>query len=286
MKPEQPADRSAETAPPGPGPADMARKVWATGDYATIADTFLVGLGERLVEQAGIADGERVLDVAAGVGNAAIPAAERGARVTALDIVPELVEEGRRRSEAAGVEVDWVVGDAAALPFEDGSFDVVISCIGSMFAQPHEQTAHELCRVLAPQGRLALLNWTPDGFVGRMFSVVGRHLPPPPGAEPPPLWGTREHARKLLEPNGLTLSFQLGAIEFRKESPEEWVDFGAEHFGPTRTAKERLEAEQGTWEPLREDLIAFTTEANEGDGEFCVDSEYLIVLGERDGAEA
>src|ERR671915_2107162 len=187
-----------------PRPADVelkARhaKMWASGDYASMVETFLLPLGPRLVEACGIEPGMRVLDVAAGTGNASIPAAERGARVTASDLTPELLEAGRRRAEAAGLELDWVEADAEQLPFADGSFDVVMSSIGAMFAPQHQAVADELVRVCRPGGTVGMLNWTPEGMIGALFRTMGPFAPPPPpGAQPPPLWGSEEHVRELF----------------------------------------------------------------------------------------
>src|SRR5688500_1370334 len=175
------------------------RAIWASGDYASMVETFLLPLGPRLVEACGIGPGMTVLDVAAGTGNASIPAAQAGASVTASDLTPELLDAGRRRAEAAGVELAWVQADAEALPFADASFDVVMSSIGAMFAPHHQQVADELVRVCRPGGTIGLLSWTPEGLVGALFRTMGPFAPPPPpGAQPPPLWGGEEHVRGLF----------------------------------------------------------------------------------------
>src|ERR671911_969445 len=175
------------------------RKMWASGDYPGMVETFLLPLGPRLVEACGIGPGMTVLDVAAGTGNASIPAAERGAKVTASDLTPELFDAGRRRAEAEGVELDWVEADAENLPFGDEAFDVVMSSIGVMFAPHHQQAADELVRVCRPGGKIGLLSWTPEGFIGQMFATMKPYAPsPPPGAQPPPLWGSEDHVRALL----------------------------------------------------------------------------------------
>src|SRR5687767_12487864 len=173
--------------------------MWASGDYPSMVETFLLPLGPRLVEACGIGPGMRVLDVAAGTGNASLPAAERGASVTASDLTPELLEAGRRRAQAAGLELEWVVGDAERLPFEDASFDVVISAIGAMFAPHHQDAADELVRVCRPGGTIGLLSWTPEGMIGSLFRTMGPFAPPPPpGASSPPLWGSEDHVRELF----------------------------------------------------------------------------------------
>ena len=175
------------------------RAMWASGDYPSMVETWLLPLGPRLVEAAAIAPGMRVLDVAAGTGNASLPAAQAGADVTASDLTPELLEAGRRRAEAAGLTLAWVEADAEHLPFEDASFDVVISAIGAMFAPHHQQTANELMRVCRPGGTIGLLSWTPEGMIGALLRTIGPFAPPPPpGAQPPPLWGSEAHLTELF----------------------------------------------------------------------------------------
>src|SRR6476661_6928451 len=167
------------------------RAMWASGSYPEMVETFLLPLGPRLVEACGIGPGMRVLDVAAGTGNASIPAAQTGADVTASDLTPELLDAGRERAKAAGVELEWEVADAEQLPFEDASYDVVMSSIGAMFAPHHQPVADELVRVCRPGGTIALLSWTPEGMLGNLFKLMGPFAPaPPPGAQPPPLWGS------------------------------------------------------------------------------------------------
>src|SRR3954451_16420472 len=165
------------------------RTMWASGNYPSMVETFLLPLGPRLVDALETAAGARVLDVAAGTGNASIPAARRGARVTASDLTPELLEAGRRRAAVQGAELEWVDADAERLPFDDASFDVVMSAIGVMFAPHHQQAADELVRVCRPGGTVGLLSWTPEGMIGALFRTIGPFAPPPPpGAQPAPLW--------------------------------------------------------------------------------------------------
>src|SRR4051794_33089271 len=165
-------------------------KMWASGDYPSMVETFLLPLGPQLVQACGIAPGMRVLDVAAGTGNASLPAAATGASVTASDLTPELLEAGKARAQQEGVELEWAVADAENLPFEDASFDVVMSCIGAMFPPPHQAVADELVRVCKPGGTIGMLNGTPGGMIGALFRTMGPFAPPPPpGAQPPPLWG-------------------------------------------------------------------------------------------------
>ena len=175
------------------------RAMWASGDYPSMVETFLLPLGPRLVDACGIGQGMRVLDVAAGTGNASIVAAQRGASVTASDLTPELLDAGRARAESEGVELEWVEADAENLPFEDASYDVVMSSIGAMFAPHHQDVADELVRVCRPGGTIGLLSWTPEGMIGALFRTMGPYAPPPPpGAQPPPLWGSEDHLRELF----------------------------------------------------------------------------------------
>ncbi|MFD8796083.1 class I SAM-dependent methyltransferase, partial [Streptomyces vinaceus] len=175
------------------------RTMWALGDYPAVAKEVVGDLGPVLVEACGVKNGDRVLDVAAGSGNAAIPAALAGGDVIASDLTPELLDVGRRDAAARGAELRWEVADAEALPFADGEFDTVMSCVGVMFAPHHQDTADELLRVCRAGGIVGLISWTPEGFIGRMFTTMKPYAPPPPpGAQPPPLWGQEEHVRALL----------------------------------------------------------------------------------------
>ncbi|MEV0674786.1 methyltransferase domain-containing protein [Mycobacterium sp. NPDC050441] len=175
------------------------RALWALGDYAAIAANIVRPLGPVLVEASGIGSGDRVLDVAAGTGNVAIPAAATGAHVTASDLCPELVEQGRQLGAEAGMTIDWAEANAEALPYADDSFDAVLSCIGVMFAPHHQQAADELLRVTRPGGRIGLISWTPEGFIGQLFATMKPYVPaPPPGVSPPPRWGDEQYLRALL----------------------------------------------------------------------------------------
>jgi SAM-dependent methyltransferase len=175
------------------------RAMWASGDYAKLANDLVAPLGPVLVEASGVGPGDRVLDVAAGTGNAAIPAAATGATVVASDLTPELLEQGAAVAAERGVQLEWREANAQALPFSDGEFDAVLSCIGVMFAPLHQQSADELVRVCRPGGTIAVLSWTPEGHIGQLFAAMKPYVPaPPPGAQPPPLWGSEEHVRELL----------------------------------------------------------------------------------------
>src|SRR6478735_10640590 len=175
------------------------RAMWALGDYPAVARDIVGDLGPVLVRASGVGPGERVLDVAAGSGNASIPAAAAGATVVASDLTPELFETGRTAAARAGVEIDWQQADAEALPYPDASFDGVLSCLGVMFAPHHQACADELVRVCRPGGVIGLISWTPEGFVGQMFATMKPFMPPPaPGVQPAPLWGNEDHVRGLL----------------------------------------------------------------------------------------
>ncbi|MGW4688780.1 class I SAM-dependent methyltransferase [Streptomyces sp. NPDC004244] len=187
-----------------PVAADLAlkarhRAVWAMGDYPSVASHVIPENGAELVRECGVRRGDRVLDIAAGSGNAAIPAALTGADVVASDLTPELLEVGQHLATVRGAQLEWREADAEHLPFADGEFDVVMSCFGIMFTPHHQTAADEMLRVCRPGGTVGLANWTPEGFIGRMFTAMKPYAPPPPpGAQPPPLWGDEEHVYALL----------------------------------------------------------------------------------------
>jgi ubiquinone/menaquinone biosynthesis C-methylase UbiE len=211
------------------------RALWASGDYPAVAVELIPELGPELVRACGVRAGQRVLDVAAGSGNAAIPAAEIGAAVTASDLTPELFDAGRRIAAERGVDLDWVEADAEALPFDDGSFDVVMSCVGAMFAPRHQVTADELVRVCRPGGTIGMINWTQQGFIGNLFKTMKPYAPPPPpGASPAPLWGDEEHVRGLFgdRVTDLQLRRQVVALDFRTD-PTECREYWKAKYGPT-----------------------------------------------------
>ncbi|HET8988226.1 MAG TPA: methyltransferase domain-containing protein [Humibacillus sp.] len=208
--------------------------MWALGDYAAVARELIPELGHVLVDACEIGPGQRVLDVAAGTGNVAIPAAKAGADVVASDLAPELLDIGRRLADDAGVSLDWRRADAEALPFDDASFDVVTSSVGVMFAPHHEVAADELARVLRPGGRLGLVAWTPAGFIGQMFAAMKPYAAaPPPGAQPPPLWGDETHVRELLGDRVGSITTERRSVTVRFGGPEDFRDFFKRTYGPT-----------------------------------------------------
>jgi SAM-dependent methyltransferase len=257
------------------------RQVWSAGDYPDIA-RLIEAAAELLVEKAGVQAGQDVLDVATGSGNVALVAAQRGAKVTGLDITPELLEAARGRAAEAGMDVEWVEGDAEELPFEDASFDRVLSAFGTMFAPRHEVAAGELLRVCRPGGLVAVAAWTPDGLNGRMFRTVTSHMPPPPPElKPPALWGDEDHMRGLLERPGVTLEFHLGRVVFEFPSVDEWMAYGEERLGPMVMARAALEP-QGKYEALRGDMEQLYTEANTAeDGSMRCEAEYLVTIARK-----
>ena len=218
------------------------RAMWASGDYPTLASDLIWELGPRAVAAADVRPGERVLDVAAGSGNAAIPAALRGAMVVATDLAPELFDAGRRHATEAGAELEWREADAEALPFADDAFDVVLSTVGVMFAPHHQVAADELVRVTKPGGRLALINWTPQGFIGRMFATMKPFAAPlPEGAQPAPLWGDEQHVRDLFGDRVTDVTAERQTVEIdRFDTGEEFRDYFKHHYGPTIAVYNRI----------------------------------------------
>lgn len=252
--------------------------MWALGDYPDIAHT-VESVAQALVARAGVGPGDRVLDVATGSGNVALAAAAAGAQVTGLDLTPELLEAARGRAAAAGAEIAWLEGDAESLPFEDASFDRVLSCFGAMFAPDQQRAAAELARVRAPDGTIAVTAWTPVGLNGQMFKIVGAAMPPPPPElRPPVLWGDEQHVLELFAGHGLELEFERRMVEFEAESPDAWLSYNERVLGPTIAAKAALEP-QGRWEELRSQLLELYERANEADdGTLRVSAEYLVTI--------
>ena len=257
--------------------------MWASGDYPTMVETFLTPLGPTLVEAAQIGAGVSVLDVASGTGNAAIPAALNGAHVTASDLTPELLQAGARRADAAGAELEWVTADAEHLPFEDASFDIVMSSIGVMFAPHHQQAADELVRVCRPGGKIALLSWTPEGMLGALFRLMGQYAPPPPaGASPPPLWGSEAHLRGLFGDRVEWRSLTREVLDITAfEHPRDYAEHFKAYYGPTRSIRANAER-NGRAEEFDAALDAFCDEWNVGSPDAArFEKEYLIAVGMR-----
>jgi ubiquinone/menaquinone biosynthesis C-methylase UbiE len=254
------------------------RAMWAAGNFPEVA-TRIESASADVVAAAGIESGQDVLDVATGTCNAAILAAHAGANVTGVDITPELFEAARRRCAVAGVDVELVEGDAEELPFEDDSFDRVLSVFGVMFAPRHEVGAAELVRVCRPGGTVTVAAWTPEGAVGEMFRTLGAHLPPPaPEQKPPALWGTEPHIRELFAPSGAELRFERRMVNFVYDSAEEAVSYNEAKLGPMVMAKAALGAE-GKWDAVHADLVEMTKRQSEPvDGGMRVPSEYLLTV--------
>lgn len=260
------------------------RATWDSGDYSAVAERYVTPVGRVALDRAGISAGDRVLDVATGSGNAAIPAALLGAEVTGLDLAPSLLEVAERHAADAGVEVDFVEGDAESLPFADGSFDTVISVVGIQFAPQHEVVAGELARVTRPGGQIVLCSWTPRGYIGQFLKTVGPRMPAPPeGASPPPLWGDADHVSGLFAEEGVRFEFELHEAVFDHGSAGGFVDYMAYNYGPLLKARERLSA-SGEWDDLRSDLIALSERFNQAADGFSAPSEYLLAHGVKDAS--
>jgi SAM-dependent methyltransferase len=259
------------------------RAMWASGDYPSMVETFLLPLGPRLVQACGITAGMTVLDVAAGTGNASLPAARIGADVTASDLTPELLQAGRERAEAEGLQLKWVEADAERLPFEDASFDVVMSAIGVMFAPHHKLAANELVRVCKPGGTIGLLSWTPGGMIGSLLQAIKPFAPaPPPGAQPPPLWGSEDHLEELF---GDRVDFRMLARDLLQvpafQRPRDFAGHFKERYGPTIAAQSNAH-NTGRKTEFNEALDQFSDEWNRGTPErahFAM--EYLVAMGTR-----
>ena len=257
--------------------------MWASGNYPEMVDTFLLPLGPRLVEACRIGAGVSVLDVAAGTGNASIPAAQRGAHVTASDLTPELLQAGARVAEASSTDLEWVTADAEHLPFEDESFDIVMSSIGVMFAPHHQQAADELVRVCRAGGTLGLLSWTPEGMLGALFRLMGQFAPPPPaGASPPPLWGSESHLFGLMGQRVDWRSMERRTLEITAfKHPLAYGEFFKARYGPTIGIRANA-ARNGRAEEFDAALDDFCREWNVGtEDEARFEMEYLLAVGTR-----
>jgi SAM-dependent methyltransferase len=248
--------------------------MWASGDFAVIGTTLQI-VGEMICEAVDLRAGERVLDVAAGNGNATLAAARRFADVVSTDYVESLLDGGSRRAEAEGLSVHFEQADAEALPYPDGSFDVVLSTFGVMFAPDHKKSAAELLRVCRRGGRIGLANWTPDGFIGRLLRVVGRYVPPPAGLQSPSLWGTHAHLRSLF--GDVTIEHLSRDFNFRYRSPAHFVDVFRTFYGPVHKAFAALDAAGKAG--LEADMLALLREFDRGGAAgLVVPAEYLEIV--------
>jgi SAM-dependent methyltransferase len=258
---------------------EKQQKTWASGDYAVIGNQLVI-MGERLCEAADVRSGHKVLDVATGSGNTAISAARRYGDVTGLDYVPGLIGQAKARAAAEGMEIAFEVGDAENMPYPDASFDVVLSTVGVMFAPDQEKTAAELLRVTKPGGKIGLANWTPDGFIGNLFRTMGRHVPPPTGIKPPPLWGTEERLRELFGDGVSSLHTTRRSYAFRYLSTEHFIEVFRAYYGPVHKAFESRDAvgQDALARDLEELLHNWNTS---GDETVVVPSDYLEVVAVR-----
>jgi SAM-dependent methyltransferase len=263
------------------------RAMWALGDYPALAADIVAGLGPVLVQACHVGPGDRVLDVAAGSGNAAIPAARAGASVVACDLTPEMLAAGQREAARLGVNLRWQPGDAENLPFGDGEFDTVLSCLGVMFAPHHQASADELIRVCRPGGTIGLLNWTPEGFIGQLFATMRPYAPPPPpGAQPPPLWGREDHVRSLI-------GDQVTDVRARRQSvrvslfgqPEDFRDYFKARYGPTIAAYRAIGADPERTAALDADLAGLARRHDRrtasSPGNTIMEWEYLLLTARK-----
>ena len=253
---------------------------WASGDFAVIGTTLQI-VGETLAEAANVCAGERVLDVAAGNGNATLAAARRFAEVVSTDYVPTLLERGAARAAAEGLAIVFREADAEALPFEDGTFDVVLSTFGAMFTPDHRRPANEMLRVLRRGGRIGMANWTPEGFIGQLFKVVGKYLPPPAGLQSPALWGTEPYMVQLFGEHAQDIRCTRRQFLFRYRSAAHWLQVFRDYYGPTLKAFAALDAEGQR--RLEADILALLAAHDAGGGRsLVVPGEYLEVVITRD----
>jgi ubiquinone/menaquinone biosynthesis C-methylase UbiE len=261
--------------------------MWAMGDYDRFARATVWELGPLLVEACGVTRGQRVLDVAAGTGNVAIRAARAGALVVASDLTPEHFDAGRRAAAAHEVELEWVEGDAEALPFDDGTFDVVTSCFGAMFAPDQQAVANELIRVCRPGGTIGMMNFTPEGTGGEFFALLSSYAPPPPpGAASPLLWGSEGHVRGLFGDRVTIQESSRRTYRERAESPQAYCRLFTETFGPFMAIRASLRDQPGRQAELDRALLDGVIRWNRGraDGPVDIPYEYLLVVARKQSA--
>ena len=276
---------ASKTAGPVPAAPDHAaikqrqQATWASGDFAIIGVTLQI-VGESLAEAVDVRAGERVLDVAAGNGNATLAAARRFAEVTSTDYVPELLDKGRVRAAAEGLQVEFRTADAEDLPFPDASFDVALSTFGAMFTPDHTRPAREMLRVVRPGGRIGLANWTPEGFIGQLFKVIGGYIPAPAGLKSPALWGTEAHIAELFGAQAFAIHAVRKTFNFRYRSAAHWIHVFRDFYGPTHKAFAALDA--AGQRALEKDITALLDRLNTAGGSsLVVPGEYLEVVIER-----
>ena len=277
------AQTATAVAPTSTDPApDLAalktrqQAAWSSGNYAIVGSTLQI-VGEELCEALDLKAGSKVLDVAAGNGMATLAAARRWCDVTSTDYVPALLERGRARAAAEGWQIDFKEADAENLPFDDNSFDNVISTFGVMFTPNQEQAAAELIRVCKPKGRIGLANWTPDGFIGQVFKTLGKHVAPPAGAKSPAVWGTSARLHDMFDAGARSIRTESRLFKFRYRSPSHFLDVFKTYYGPVLKAFAALEPAKQ--EELHNDLHALIVRMNRsGDGTMVVPSEYLEIV--------
>jgi ubiquinone/menaquinone biosynthesis C-methylase UbiE len=249
---------------------------WSSGDYAVVGTTLQI-VGEELCEAIDIRAGQKVLDVAAGNGNATLAAARRWCDVVSTDYVASLLERGQLRAEADGLKVEFKQADAEALGFEDATFDVVMSTFGVMFTPDQDRAAAQLLRVCKPGGKIGLANWTPEGFIGQLFKTLGKHLPPPAGARSPALWGTEARINEMFATAAASIKAERRHFNFRYRSPEHFLDVFKSYYGPMLKAFAALDT--ANQQRLREDILALIATMNRAsDGTMIVPSEYLEIV--------
>jgi SAM-dependent methyltransferase len=273
--------------PASPGPDFAAIKqrqqaTWASGDFAIIGVTLQI-VGESLAEAADICAGERVIDIAAGNGNATLAAAHRFAKVMSTDYVPALLEKGRMRAAAEGLHVEFREADAEALPFPDASFDLALSTFGVMFTPDHVRSSSEMMRVVRDGGRIGMANWTPEGFIGQLFKTIGKHLPPPAGLKSPALWGAEAYLKELFGEKAAHIHAERKIFNFRYASTAHWLQVFRDYYGPVHKAFAALDTAAG--QALEQDLVALLDRLNTaGPASLVVPAEYLEVVITKRGA--
>ena len=279
VRPPSKQEAPTPAAPDYAGIKQRQQATWASGDFAVIGVTLQI-VGESLAEAADIRSGERVLDVAAGNGNATLAAARRFAEVTSTDYVSALLDKGRARAAAEGLQVNFRIADAEDLPFEDGSFDAALSTFGAMFTPDHTRPAREMLRVVRAGGRIGLANWTPEGFIGQLFKVIGAYIPAPAGLKSPALWGTEPHIVELFGAQAADIRTVRRNFNFRYRSAAHWIQIFRDFYGPTHKAFAALDPARQ--DALAKDITALLNRCNTaGPASLVVPAEYLEVVIER-----